>query len=112
MLKQNEQIRLDLSKFSELYDILFVYDELKDKYSSTMGRNAEDVIRMFKFIILKSKDKMSDRGLIKRTLTDLEYTYFLGYNPEDTTIIDASLLSKFRRERIGNKADSEYENDT
>lgn len=129
MLKQNGQMSLNFSRFSDLYNILipednilrqmneqidfsFVYEELKDKYSSTMGRNAEDVIRMFKFLILKAKDKMSDRGLIKRTLTDMEYKYFLGYDPEETKIIDASLLSKFRRERIGNPTTSKNESTT
>lgn len=47
---------------------------LKDKYSSTMGRTSEDVIRMFK--------------------------YFLNYEPEETRLIDSSLLTVFRRERL------------
>lgn len=70
MLKEYEQINLDLSEHSDLYDILiekdnfwrqlnervdfsFVVDLLKDKYSSTMGRTAVDVIRMFKYLLLK-----------------------------------------------------------
>jgi len=35
-----------------MIDFSFVVDMLKDKYSSTMGRTAEDVIRMFKFFYL------------------------------------------------------------
>jgi len=63
MLKMNSQLELNFSKHIELYDILipednfwrqlndmidfsFVVDMLKDKYSSTMGRNVEDVIRI------------------------------------------------------------------
>lgn len=42
----------------------FVYEELKDKYSSTMGRNYEDIIRIFKYLLLKSYFKLSDRGLV------------------------------------------------
>lgn len=55
MLKQSEQLGLNFSKYFELYnivikpdnfwrqlndmiDFLFVYEELKNKYSSTMGR--------------------------------------------------------------------------
>ncbi len=117
MLKLNVQKQMNFSNYNELYDILissnnfwkqmndaidfsFVYDFLKDKYSSTMGRTAEDIIRMFKFLLLKSYYKLSDRGLIERTKTDLLFKYFLGYNPEDTKFINPSLLTVFRRERL------------
>lgn len=117
MLKKTNQLELNFSKHIELYDILipennfwkqlngmidfsFVVDMLKDKYSSTMGRTAEDVIRMFKFLLLKSYFKLSDRGLIERTMTDMLFKYFLGYDPEETKLIDPSLLTVFRRERL------------
>lgn len=117
MLKQNNQMELNFSRHIELYDVLikednfwrqlndmidfsFVYDELKDKYSSTMGRTSEDVIRMFKYLLLKTYFKLSDRGLIERTYTDMLFKYFLGYDPEETKLIDASLLTVFRRERL------------
>ena len=117
MLKQKNQLELNFSKYSELYDIIiksdnfwkqlndmidfsFVYDELKDKYSSTMGRTCEDIIRMFKYLLLKSYFKLSDRGLVERTETDLLFKYFLGYAPEETKLINPSLLTVFRRERL------------
>ena len=117
MLKQNKQMKLNFSKYSELYNIIikpdnfwkqlsdmvdfsFVYEELKDKYSSTMGRTCEDVIRMFKYLLLKSYFKLSDRGLVERTETDLLFKYFLGYEPEETKLINPSLLTVFRRERL------------
>ena len=117
MLKMTNQLELNFSKHIGLYDILipednfwrqlndmidfsFVVDMLKDKYSSTMGRTAEDVIRMFKFLLLKSYFKLSDRGLIERTMTDMLFKYFLGYNPEEIKLIDSSLLTVFRRERL------------
>lgn len=117
MIKMNNQLELKFSKHIELYDILiekdnfwrqlndmidfsFVVDILKDKYSSTMGRTAEDVIRMFKYLLLKSHFKVSDRGLVARTKTDMLFKYFLGYDPEETKLIDASLLTVFRRERL------------
>ena len=117
MLKQKNQLELNFSKYSELYDIVikpdnfwrqlndmvdfsFVYEELKDKYSSTMGRTCEDVIRMFKYLLLKSYFKLSDRGLVERTQTDLLFKYFLEYNPEETKLINPSLLTVFRRERL------------
>ena len=117
MLKQKNQLQLNFSKYSELYGIIikpnnfwkqlsdmvdfsFVYEELKDKYSSTMGRTCEDVIRMFKYLLLKSYFKLSDRGLVERTETDLLFKYFLGYDPEETKLINPSLLTIFRRERL------------
>ena len=123
MLKQNNQLELNFSKYSELYDIIikpdnfwrqlsdmvdfsFVYEELKDKYSSTMGRTCEDVVRMFKYLLLKSYFKLSDRGLVERTETNLLFKYFLGYSPEDTKLINPSLLTVFRRERLKNEEDN------
>ena len=117
MLKQNSQLELNFSKYTELYNIVikpdnfwkqlndmidfsFVYEELKDKYSSTMGRTCEDIIRMFKYLLLKSYFKLSDRGLVERTETDLLFKYFLGYDPEETKLINPSLLTVFRRERL------------
>ena len=123
MLKKNNQLELNFSKYYELYDIVikpdnfwkqlndmvdfsFVYEELKDKYSSTMGRTCEDIIRMFKYLLLKSYFKLSDRGLIERTQTDLLFKYFLGYDPEETKLINPSLLTVFRRERLKDEEDN------
>ena len=124
MLKVDNQIGFSLSNHSQLFDILiekdnfwrqlnemvdfsFVYEELKDKYSSTMGRKAEDVVRMFKYLLLKQYFKLSDRGLVDRTKTDMLFKYFLGYLPEDTDLIDPSLLTVFRRERLSNSENEE-----
>lgn len=75
-----------------MIDFSFVYEELKNKYSSTMWRTSEDVIRMFKYLLLKSYFKLSDRDLIERTQTDLLFKYFLGYWLEETKLINPSLL--------------------
>lgn len=124
MLKENNQLSFCLSSHASLYDILieknnfwrqlkemvdfsFVYDELKDKYSSTMGRKAEDVIRMFKYLLFKNYYKLSDRDLIARTKTDMLFKYFLDYLPEEVNLIDPSLLTVFRRERLSNKDNEE-----
>ena len=117
MIKLNNQLEMSFSQYGDLYNILipkenfwkqlndmidfsFIVDMLKDKYSSTMGRTAEDVIRMFKYLLLKSYFKLSDRGLVERTMTDMLFKYFLGYDPEETKLIDPSLLTVFRRERL------------
>lgn len=75
-----------------MIDFSFVYEELKNKYSSTMWRTSEDVIIMFKYLLLKSYFKLSDRDLIERTQTDLLFKYFLGYWLEETKLINPSLL--------------------
>ena len=89
-----------------MVEFSFVYEELKDKYSSTMGRTCEDIVRMFKFLLLKSYYKLSDRGLVERTKTDLLFKYFLGYEQEDTKLINPSLLTVFRRERLKNEEEN------
>ena len=117
MLGKVEQESMTLSPYSELFDILiekdnfwrvlnemvdfgFIYDEVKEKYSDCMGRPAENPIVMFKYILLKSKFKLSDRDLIAHTRTDMLYKYFLGYNPEKVNFINPSSLSKFRHMRL------------
>lgn len=74
-----------------MVDFSFVYEELKGKYSSTMGRTSRNVV--------KSYFKLSDRGLIERTQTDLLFKYFLEYDPKETKLINSSLLTVFRHER-------------
>lgn len=117
MIKRIHQIEMSLSPYQELYTILipennkwrrineeidfsFVYEILKDSYSSTMGRTAEDVIFMFKLLLLKTDSGLSDEGLINMIQVNMEYKYFLGLEPEETNLIDPSLLSKFRRTRL------------
>lgn len=110
------QTQMNLSEYSKLYDILipkdnelrqinelidfeFVYEELKNKYSTTMGRGAVNPIVMFKYLLLKALYPVSDKGLVERAYTDMSYKYFLSLNPEDP-IIDSSSLTKFRRQRL------------
>lgn len=89
----------ELRKFKELVDFSFVFKELHDKYSAAMGRTAEDPVRMFKYLLLKCMYSLSDRGLMKRALSDMSFKYFLDLAPE-APVIDHSLLSKFRRQRL------------
>ncbi len=85
MLKQNNQMTFNFSKYSELYDILipqnnkwrrmnekvdfsFIYEYFKDSYSNSMGRTAKDVVFMFKLLLLKTESGLSDEGLIKMVM--------------------------------------------
>ena len=49
-----------LRKINELIDFSFIYDELVNKYCSNNGRNAESPIRMFKYLLLKTIYDVSD----------------------------------------------------
>jgi len=88
-----------LRQINELVDFSFVFDELRDKYCLDNGRNAEDPIRMFKYLLLKCIYELSDRDLVERSMYDMSFKYFLIYRPEDN-VISPSLLTKFRKLRL------------
>jgi len=86
-------------RLNDLTDYSFVFDELKDKYCPDNGRMAEDPVRMFKYLMLKSVLGLSDVDLVDRCMSDMACKYFLGLAPEDN-VINPSTLSKFRRQRL------------
>lgn len=88
-----------LRLINELVDFSFIYDELRDKYCPDNGRMAEDPVRMFKYLIIKSISGLSDVDLVDKCMYDMSYKYFLGLAPEDG-VIESSTLSKFRRMRL------------
>jgi len=115
MLQQ--QKTLNLSPYSELYDLLvkkdsdlrrihdeidlsFVYSELVKNYSEDNGRTAVDPIRMFRYLLLKVIYDLSDVAVVERSLTDLSFKYFLDMAPEEVNLIDPSSLAKFRKLRL------------
>lgn len=123
MLKKNQQMEMSFSKHRELYDILipkknkwrrmveeidfsFVMKYIEESYSNRMGRTSIDPIFMFKLLLLKTESGLSDEGLIEMAKVNMEYKYFLGLDPEETEIIDASSLTVFRRTRL-----AKYEKD-
>ena len=123
MLKLEKDKEMSLSEYSKLYDILisednfwrrlnsevdfsFINDEIQTNYSLTMGRPSEYTERMFKFLLLKTYYNLSDRDLVERAKTDMAFKFFLGYNPEDTKLIDPSLLTVFRRQRLKSNEDN------
>ena len=80
-------------------DFSFIRKEVAEKYSVNKGRYAEDPVRMFKYLFLKCLYGLSDRGLVDRCMTDMAFKYFLDLAPE-SDVIDPSLLSVFRRQRL------------
>lgn len=116
MLRNNEQMSFDLSPYQGLYDVIvpqdhilrrmkenidfsFVNPMLKKQYCENFGRPAKEPEMMFKLCFLKKLYDLSDERLISSAQTDMAYKYFLGLSPEDK-MIDASLLTKFRKTRI------------
>ena len=88
-----------LRKISELIDFTFIYDELVNKYCTNNGRNAESPIRMFKYLLLKAIYDVSDVDVVERSRFDMSFKYFLDMAPEEG-VIDPSSLTKFRKLRL------------
>lgn len=88
-----------LRQINELVDFSFVYDELKERYSLDIGRNAIDPIRMFKYLLLKAIFELSDIDIVERSRYDMSFKYFLEMAPEET-VIESSSLTKFRKLRL------------
>ena len=88
-----------LRLINELVDFSFIYDELNDRYCQDNGRMAEDPVRMFKYLMIKSISGLSDVDLVDKCMYDMSYKYFLGLAPEDR-VIESSTLTKFRRIRL------------
>lgn len=116
MLRDNNQLKLSLSPYEKLYEIIipkdhilrrikenidfsFVNPMLKKQYCEHFGRPAKEPEMMFKLLFLKKLYDLSDERLVSAAQTDMAYKYFLDLNPEDN-MIDSSLLTKFRKTRI------------
>lgn len=116
MLRDNGQMKLTLSAYQGLYDIVvardhilrkikdnidfsFVNPMLRKQYCENFGRPAKEPEMMFKLMFLKKVYDLSDEKLISSAQTDMAYKYFLGLDPE-AEMIDPSLLTKFRKTRI------------
>ena len=89
-----------LRQINDLIDFSFIRSELLAKYSQDNGRTAECPIRMFKYLLLKIIYDLSDVDVVEHSLYDLSYKYFLGMVPEETSLINSSSLSKFRKLRL------------
>ena len=116
MLRGNSQMKLSLSPYQGLYDLIipednllrkikeqidfsFVNPMLRKQYCENFGRPAKEPEMMFKLMFLKKIYDLSDERLICSAQTDMGYKYFLDLDPE-SGMIDPSLLTKFRKTRI------------
>ena len=108
---------IQFSRYTDLYDIVvpqdhelrklnalcenfdFIYEELKDKYCLDNGRMAEDPRMLFKYLLLKVIDNLSDVDVVAHSRYDMSYKWFLGLAPE-SDVIDPSTLCKFHKQRL------------
>jgi len=114
MLRENNQI--GMSEYSKIYEIIipqdnilrqikenidfsFVNPMLKKSYCEHFGRPAKEPEMMFKLLFLKKLYDLSDEKLMENANMHMGYKYFLDLNPEDS-VVDSSLLTKFRKTRI------------
>lgn len=88
-----------LRRINDIVDFSFVREELVTKYCQDNGRMAQDPVRMFKYLLLKTIYDMSDESVVERSRYDMSFKYFLGMMPEDE-VINASSLCKFRKLRL------------
>lgn len=112
----DNQLTLDLSPYSTLYDIVvprshflrqltelcdfnFIYDELEKNYRPDFECRASPPIMMFKYLLLKDIYKLSDVDVVERSYSDMTFKFFLGLAPE-ASVIEPSSLTKFCKLRI------------
>ena len=66
-------------KVDKYIDFTFIYDEVKDLYSSDNGRPSIDPVVLFKLVFIQALDGLkSMRQTCKKIKVDAEYRWFLG----------------------------------
>ena len=88
-----------LVKIDSTVDFSFVYDKVKDKYS-TIGRGSKDPIMMLKILLLEYLYKLSDVEVVNRIKTDVAFRWFLKLSIDDA-VPDDTTISHFRIKRLG-----------
>ena len=94
MLNKNENIQSEMilytldelvpedslyRKIDKYIDFTFIYEEVKDLYCTTNGRNSVDPVVLFKLVFIETIDGLkSMRKTCEKIKVDLEYRWFLG----------------------------------
>ena len=89
-----------LKSISTAIDFSFINILLEDTYCKNFGRPAKEPEMMCKLLFLQHLYNLSDEKMQIEASLNLAFMYFIGINPEDT-LPDKSLLSKFRKHRLG-----------
>ena len=88
-----------LKRIASAVDFNFINELVADSYCATFGRPAKEPELMAKLCILERLYDLSDVKVIEEANCNLAYLWFLGLNPDDP-LPDASLLAKFRTQRL------------
>lgn len=88
-----------LRRVKEVVDFERCRDLVTDCYSPTMGRTAQDPVRMFKLGFLQFHYTLSDREVIAGAQVNVAYRFFLDLSLESPLPV-SSVLSQFRT-RLG-----------
>ncbi len=64
-----------LRQINELVEFSFILEELKTKYCLDNGRNAIPPIRMFKYLLLKAINDVSDVDLVERCHSTISWIW-------------------------------------
>ena len=89
-----------LKTINKAVNFNFINGLLENSYCKYYGRPAKEPEMMAKLLIIQYLYNLSDEQVIEETAVNLAYMYFIGINPDDE-LPDPSLLSKFRRQRLG-----------
>ncbi|MHA2254185.1 MAG: IS1182 family transposase [Candidatus Kariarchaeaceae archaeon] len=88
-----------LRKAKEVIDFERFREIVKDCYSATMGRGAEDPVRMIKVGLIQYAYNFSDREVLRQLQVNVAFRYFLDLSL-DSPLPTSGLLSQFRK-RLG-----------
>ena len=89
-------------KVDKYIDFTFIYDEVKDLYSSDNGRPSIDPVVLFKLVFIQALEGLkSMRQTCKKIKVDAEYRWFLGI-PFGTDTPHFSTFSKNYERRFKN----------
>lgn len=89
-----------LRKINQVVDLSFANELLKDRYSQSSGRPAEDPEFLLRLCLLQYLYGDSDRQVIENARLNLAYKYFLGL-AVDAQVPDYTTVSYFRAQRLG-----------
>lgn len=99
-------------RLKELIDFSFIYDLVIPTYTLDNGRPGHNPVFMFKLLLIKILEELSDRDVIKKAMTDLALKFFLDLNPDEDVeeFIDPSSLTYFRKLRLNPDKNSDIIN--
>ena len=89
-----------LRKINQVVDLSFANEILKDRYSQSVGRPAEDPEFLLRLCLLQYLYGDSDRQVVENARLNLAYKYFLGL-AVDAEVPDYTTVSYFRAKRLG-----------